>query len=297
MQSLLTAINNRAALTGADGVVAEDLRIGAVGPNPAGQFNLRARAVGWKEAQIQSILTGTFTIYPNVTERLDDNLNDLRPRNHLYVTSGLTNLSVTFPFNSTTNADGYHELTALAYEGSHVRTQTRVTQPVLIQNYGWSAALTSLFGGTNVAVEANLQFSVTTTTNSISKIELFSTGGSLGVANNVGSATFTNSAAFLGIGMHPFYAVVTRINGQQYRTATIWRRVVGTEPPFAVTVQDAAPTLVWPATAGRNYQVLSSTNLTNIVTIRASVTPTNNMGQWSESNGPAPQQYYRVKAP
>ena len=30
--------------------------------------------------------------------------------------------------------DGYHELAAVAYEGSHVRTQTRATVPVCISN-------------------------------------------------------------------------------------------------------------------------------------------------------------------
>ena len=85
------AVNSHADLVGVDGVIAEDLVVGQIGSDPAAEFNVRARSVGWKEAQIQAQLSGTFTINPTAMGRLDDNLNDLRPRNHLYVTAGLTN--------------------------------------------------------------------------------------------------------------------------------------------------------------------------------------------------------------
>lgn len=296
-QSLLTAVNTNAALTGADGVIAEDLIIGAAGADPAAQFNLRARTVGWKEAQIQAQLTGSFTINPTTTDQLEDNLNDLRPRNHLYLTAGLTNWNLAIPFNTTTNADGYHELTAVAYEGSHVRTQKRISQNIRIQNNAWSATLTALLGGTNTALETTLQFAVGVSTNNITKIELFSTGGSLGASNNVTSTTFAIPASYLGIGLHPFYAVVTRNDGKQYRTDTKWFRIIGAETAFPVTALNATPLLTWPATAGRSYQILSTTNLANAFTVRASVVPTNSTGLWLEPDSSATRRFYRVKTP
>lgn len=296
-QSLLDAINSNPSLNGSDGVIAEDLVIGQSGSDPAAEFNLRSRAAGWPSAQIQARLTGSFSISPTTTDQLEDNLNDLRPRNHLYVTAGLTNLSIVFPFNTTTNADGYHELAAVAYEGSHVRTQTHISQKIRIQNNNWSATLTGLVGDTNTALEATIQLAVAANTNSIAKIELFSTGGLLGASNNVNSTTFSVTASYLGIGRHPFYAMVTRSDGTRYRTETLWLRVVGADAPFVVSALDPIPTLAWPAAAGRSYSILSATNVTGSFTLRGGVVPTNSVGLWSETNNSAGQRYYRVRTP
>ena len=54
---------------------------------------------------------------------LTQNLSDLQPRNHLYVTAGAGSLALTFPLDTTNLADGYHDLTAVAYEGSDARVQ------------------------------------------------------------------------------------------------------------------------------------------------------------------------------
>ena len=63
------------------------------------------------------------------------------------MTAGLTNLAVSFALDTTTLADGYHQLTAVAYEGSHVRTQTRLDQSVVIHNTPLSATLSVAPGG------------------------------------------------------------------------------------------------------------------------------------------------------
>ena len=299
MQSLITAINTNVSLIGADGVMAADLinyiPFGLTG----GEFNLFARSPGWPESQIQAVITdsGPLTIIPAGTQKLDENFNDLRQRAHIYITAGLTNWNLTTPFNTTTNTDGYHELTAVAYEGSHVRTQKRISRNVRISNNGWTATLACLMGGTNTALEATLQFLVTQTTNNITKIELFSTGGSLGASNNVNSANFSIPASYLGIGLHPFYAVVTKSDGKQYRTDTKWIRIVGTELPFNISVITPTPTLAWPATAGRGYQILSATNITNAFTLRGGVTPTNSSAIWFETNSSSKERFYRVKTP
>ena len=183
----------------------------------------------------------------------------------------------------------------MACEGSHVRTQKRISQTVRIQNTTLSATFTSLTGDTKATLEAALKFSVVSNTNNITKIELFSTGGTLAASNGVSATTFSIAATNLGIGLHPFAALVTREDNKQYRTETKWIRIIGAEAPFPLSVVGAAPTLAWPATAGRRYEVLSTVNVTDTFLLRDAVTPTNSQGQWSETNNSAPQRFYRVR--
>jgi uncharacterized protein (TIGR03790 family) len=302
VQALVDAINTEAELTGPDGFSAEDFASYLVHLDPpvnGAEFNLYARSPGWAAAQLQVNLSGSagFGITPGGTGQLDENLADLQPRNHLYVSAGLTDLSFTSSFDSATIPDGYHELAAVAYEGTHVRTQRRVSQSVRVQNSTLSATLTSLLGGTNTALEATLEFAVAANTNNVSRIEMFTTGGLFATSNNVSSAIFSVPAGFLGIGLHPFYALVTRADGRQYRTQTEWIRIIGAELPFAVSAFGSAPTLTWPATAGRTYQIFSTTNLRQSFIPREAVFQTNSTGLWSETNKSSVQRYYRVQTP
>ncbi len=295
---LVNAINANGILQAADGVVAGDFI--PLDPNMAyAQFNLYARTPGWPASQILATFSGSpdLILTPDSTVGLDQNASDLQPRNHLYVTAGVTNLSLTFPLDTTALADGSHELTAVVYEGSHVRTQARVAQTVRIQNTPLSATFTTLAGASNTVVNFTLLFSVAANTNTISQIELFTTGGSAGVVSNLSSATFAVAATNLGVGLHPFYAVVTRSDGKQYRTETKWIRIGGSEPPFGLTLTGPPPVIGWPATAGRLYEVLSATNITDMFQLRASVTPSNSPGLWIDTITGAPQQFYRVLAP
>jgi uncharacterized protein (TIGR03790 family) len=296
---LINAINNNATLQAADGLVAGDFFPYEGYGLPYTEFNLYARTAGWPASQIQVAFSGSpdLVASPGGTQALDQNLSDLQPRNHLYLTVGVTNLSFTFPLDTTTLSDGCHELTAVVYEGSHVRTQARVTQSVRVQNTPLNATFTTLAGAANTVLNFTLLFSVAANTNTISTIELFTTGGSAGVVSNLSSATFAVAATNLGIGLHPFYAVVTRNDGKQYRTGTEWIRIGGSEPPFGLTLTAPPPIIGWPATAGRLYEVLSATNVTDIFQLRGSVTPSNSPGLWMDTITGAPQQFYRVLAP
>ncbi|MCW5553625.1 MAG: TIGR03790 family protein [Verrucomicrobiae bacterium] len=299
IKQLVDAINTNAVLMTSDGVMVEDfvsynVWLGRQG----GEFNLLARSPGWPESQVQARLTGSanFAILPSNNLPLDENVSDLQPRNHLYLTAGLTELPLPFTLDTTTLPDGHHELTVVAYEGSHVRTQTRVSRFVRVQNTSLAATFASLMGDTNTALEATLQFAVAANTSDIARIELFSTGGALGTILNESAGVFAVAASQLGIGLHPFYCMVTRADDKSYRTETKWIRIIGDEPPFSMAVAGAAPTLSWPATAGRRYEVLSTTNVATGFSLRDAVTPTNVLGQWSETNNAAPQRHYRVRA-
>jgi uncharacterized protein (TIGR03790 family) len=296
-QTLVNNVNATPALQGPDGVTAEDFINYDANVPPAAQFNLYAISAGWNAAQVQANLSGSspIVIQPSGTQTLEQNLPDLQPRNHLYVTAGLTNLPLTFAFNTTTQADGYHELTAVVYEGSHVRTQQHATQIVRIQNSTLSATFTTLYGGSSTWVGATLQFSVAANTNNIAKIELFSTGGSLGSVANESTAIFSIAGTNLDVGLHPFYAVVTASSGKQYRTQTTWIRLVNTEAPFPVSLTAPPPVLSWPATVGSSYDILTTTNITNGFQLSTTLTPSNSPAVWTDTNPPAPQRFYRLR--
>ena len=50
-------------------------------------------------------MTGSFTITPAGTVRLEDNLADLEPRAHIYVSAGVTNLPLAFALSTTALAN------------------------------------------------------------------------------------------------------------------------------------------------------------------------------------------------
>ena len=202
---LISAINGNSALQAADGVVADDfIPYDYYFSISYAQFNLYARTAGWPASQIQAHFSGSpdLELTPIGTQALDQNVSDLQPRNHLYLTDGVTNLSLTFPLDTTALSDGCHELAAVVYEGSHVHTQGRATQNVRVQNTPLNATFTTLAGASNTVLNFTLLFSVAANTNTISKIELFTTGGSVGVVSNLSTATFTVAATNLGIGLH-----------------------------------------------------------------------------------------------
>jgi uncharacterized protein (TIGR03790 family) len=218
---LCSNVNSTVALQGGDGVVAEDV----VMVNTAGSvnFNLRARSPGLQAAllQVNAKKSGVFLL-PSGQMSLTGNLSDLRSRDHLYVTTGATGFGFRFPLDTTQLTDGYHELEAVAYEGSSVQTQSRATLPVYVQNSQLTASLTPTDFSTNapVAVTGTYHVQVTANTNNVSAISLFTTGGLLNVVSNQSSATFTINGPSLGAGLHPYYALVQTSTGQQYRTET-----------------------------------------------------------------------------
>ena len=176
-----------------------------------------------------------------------------------------------------------------------MRTQARITQCIQVSNAPLAATFSTLLGGTNTALEATLQFAVVANTSSISKIQMFSTGGSLGSVSNQSTGTFTVAASYLGIGLHPFYAVVTANTGVQYRSETKWIRIIGPDSAFPVSLVTPPPTIWWPATAGRGYDVLTMTSPGSPVQLTASLTPSNSVATWTDTNSPAPQRFYRVR--
>ena len=217
------AINSNPGLQGGNGVLAGDyvLNPGAV------TFNLYARSPGYQAAKIQVFPQVYKVIMSTPRGTLTQNLSDLQFRNHLYVTAGASSVALNFPLDTTTLADGYHEFTAVAYEGSDSRTQTHVTVPVQIQNSSLKAELTLLDLTNPAPVQGTYHIQVAANTNTVSLITLYSTGGALGAVTNQ-SATFPVAGTNLQAGLHPFYAIVKTSDGLEYRTGTQWVQLVST---------------------------------------------------------------------
>jgi hypothetical protein len=188
--------------------------------------------------------------------------------------------------------DGWHQLTAVAYEGTSVRTQTPVSRNVRIQNTSLTATLAALLAGTNATPGMPLQFSVAASGGTISRIELFSTGGSVGVVSNQPSAVFTAPSAALGLGLHRFYALVTDAAGHRCQTQTVWIRLV---PSFTLSISRSPLTLSWTAIQGQRYEVLAATNITGSFQPVASVTATSAVAQWPISAPDGAAAFYRVQ--
>ncbi|HSY43756.1 MAG TPA: TIGR03790 family protein [Candidatus Acidoferrum sp.] len=211
------AINTNSALQGSDGVVAEDYQ----NLGNSATFNLYARSPGYQAAQIQVRAVGyELMLEQGASGTLTQNLSDLEPRNHLYVTAGASRLALQFPLATTNLADGYHQLTAVAYEGTDVRTETQVTVPIQIQNSSLSATLTLLDLTNSAPSEGTYHIQVTANTNTVSLITLFSTGGALGAVTNESPAVFQVAGTNLWAGAHPFYAIIQTSDGHAYRTQT-----------------------------------------------------------------------------
>jgi uncharacterized protein (TIGR03790 family) len=224
VSNLVQLINAEPALQGPDGLLAEDFTTAY----STHAFNLVARRPGLAAANITVKLSSSGTLVgdPGSPAALNENWRDLQPRNHLYVTAGADELRLNYTFDTTAWPDGEHQLTAVAYEGSHVRTQTRASVPIRIQNTALTASLDLAGLAATNPVAGNYPVYVSAQPTNITSITLYSTGGALATVPNQSHAAFTVSGAALGAGTHPFYAVVQDAAGRRYRTATHWRRFV-----------------------------------------------------------------------
>jgi uncharacterized protein (TIGR03790 family) len=285
LQALMNEINTNAMLEMADGANASDLLDQGGGFYG---FLINAQTPGWPAAQIQTTLIGSTNLDPTPagTYTLEDNIADLQPRAHVYLSSGAGSLPVQFTLDTTGFADGFHTLTAVAYEGTSVRTQTRADETLQFRNTPLAATFAAIGADTN----GNLLFDIAANATNIARIELFSTGGSIAVATNEQTAELAASAAILGVGLHPFYDVVTDANGHQYQTPTFWEQV----PALQLSIIGTPQMLTWPAIPGRQYNIQATTNLSGAFQTVGTVGATNAQAQWTIPASPASATFYRV---
>ena len=140
------------------------------------------------------------------------------------VRSGVPVLRGQFSLDTRGLADGFHEITAVTFEGSHVQTQQRITLPVEVQNTSLQADLLFRTISESNSIGTPVSAAVTANNQNIASIQLFSTGGLIESSTNQSAATFPISGKNLGAGLHPFWALVVDSDRQQYRTRTRYMR-------------------------------------------------------------------------
>jgi hypothetical protein len=113
----------------------------------------------------------------------------------------------------------------------------------------------------------------------------------IGVVSNQASALFTAPSALLGLGLHPFYALVTDIAGNQYQTPTDWIRLI---PSFILSISGTPLQLSWPAMPGLSYDVLATTNLSSAFQIVTTLVASNAVIQWPIPLSTTAVSFYRV---
>jgi len=97
------------------------------------------------------------------------------------------------------------------------------------------------------------------------------------VVTNQASATFVISPNYLGLGWHPFYAVVTDQAGHLYQTQTVAYRII---PTITLTMTGTPPMLSWQSIPYRQYDIESTTNLAAGFQTVATIMATNSIIQW-----------------
>ncbi len=211
---------------------------------------VNANSPGWPAAQIQTIFTGSTNLdaSPAGTNTLEDNLGDLEPRAHVYLSCGATSLPVQFTLDTGQNAlptDFMTWTAGGAMRHQRVRTQTRVEQTFQFRNTALSALLhRRLAPDTN----GNSQLRHCRKRHKYRADRAFQHGrigcggyepgggGTCGVVGYVGPGPASVS-----------YAVVTDANGDGYQTPTVWEQL----PALQLSLVGPLQTLRWPAIAGR----------------------------------------------
>lgn len=296
VQSAIQAINDHVSLRGADGVFAQDL----MGFGNIVEFNLLARGSGRTTSTIQTRwdLPAGLQIQPGITAQLDERPNDLQPRNHIYVSAGVLQMTLTFALDTTALPDGPHELRAVVYEGSSVATQTHFPVAIEIRNSDFAASLDAVDALGSHEVGTPALFAVTASAPA-SRIEWFSTGGKIGEVADLATTTFSVDGNHLGAGRHQVFAVATDSAGRQCRTRTL-EVVFLRHPP--ITLAWAAPLheLSWNGLAGFRYEVLAADALGGTFAVQHSVTATNTGAlRWTDPDGAGTDKpgarFYRVR--
>ncbi len=297
--TLVQRINANPALTGPDGVFAQDLA--GAGDN-AVEFNIFARSGGRASSQIHVAWTvpPSFEVRPSASARLDERPNDLRPRNHLYLAAGSARLHLAFPFDTTPLPDGHHELRAVAYEGTAVATQTHFPVAIEIRNTDLEVTLAQLGSQGPIRIGSPAHLHVSAGPADIARIDLFSTGGLLATSTNQSQSTFTLDGTALGAGRHPVYALVTDTSARQVRSRTLLLTFYR-HPPLTLTWSGPPQNeLSWLAQAGFHYEVLSADSPQSPFQVRDALSsPNGGPLSWTDPDlatpNPPAERFYQVR--
>ncbi len=146
MTNLMAAVNSDPLLQAANGCQIREYDYAQRYPfNNRGEAYLVARTNGWEgyNLHVDFDVTGTGLNDTSFSSQFDWNKDVLSARATAFFTVGTTHLVANAFLDTTNYADGPHELTWIAYEGTAVRTETRQQIPLIVSNTSLSVSITS----------------------------------------------------------------------------------------------------------------------------------------------------------
>ena len=160
--NLIAQLNSHPTLQGPDGVNAQ---FPAHFTSTVSSFHVFANTPGFAGHNHRVSLTSTSTAdtAPPSLANLNSNEDTLRAQGMLFIHEGLASLSDTWAIDTTDLPDGPHEVTAVAIEGSAVRSRKHVRIPFLVDNHALACVLTLPEAGLPYLRGRPLPFAVTAT--------------------------------------------------------------------------------------------------------------------------------------
>ncbi len=164
-----------------------------------------------------STLTG-----PGFTDNFNDNSNVLAARAMIFLSEGLDTLDSPYDLNTAALADGPHELTAVAYEGTAVRSQGRAIIPFVVDNNSAACAITNPPALTTFLLGDRVTAYVQASpgSGSITSVQFF-VEGKLLTATNSTPYVFAFSATNYGVGQLGLQAKAFSSAGEQVLSSNL----------------------------------------------------------------------------
>jgi uncharacterized protein (TIGR03790 family) len=161
---------------------------------------------------------GSTLVGPGFTDHFNDNSNVLSARATIFLSEGRTNLVGTYSLVTTNLADGPHELTAVVYEGTAVRTQGRVTIPFVVDNNAVACAITNPpTGGTALLSESVTAY---VQASSVTSVEFYVEGKRLASTNAI-PYVFSFAATNYGVGSVTLQAKAYASTGESVLSSNV----------------------------------------------------------------------------
>lgn len=194
----------------------------------SGEGYLVARTNGWEGCNLYAsyaVVTqlGSSLVGPDSAGNFTNNSHVMSARATVFLSEGRTNLVGAYSLNTATLADGPHELMAVAYEGTAVRTQGRTEMPFVVNNHTASCTITSpadrasFLLGTSVTVYVE---AAAAGGGSVSTVQCY-VEGKLLASTGTAPYVFTFSTTNYGVGLVGIQAKSVSSNGDAVLSAKV----------------------------------------------------------------------------
>ncbi len=153
LNKLASVVNSNTALAGSDGCEMKWVTVTTIYENASThEAYLVARTNTWEGALLHANYEvvkqpGSTLVGPGFDDYFNDNDDVLSARATVFLAAGRTNLSAAYTLSTTNLPDGPHTLTAVAYEGTAVKCQGRVSVSFIVDNNKSTCNITNPLAG------------------------------------------------------------------------------------------------------------------------------------------------------